>query len=136
MLGLCLIFFFIVITAIYVPLSQPRLHEINADNFKRKQVRHLTFLFRGLNGMTRTLCNVKSYGIIYPIYVFHILGYVLAMVLTTLAVILLFAFNITIGIVTIVIIIVSVTYMLAYVITIMICIQISKKRSRNKEMLY
>lgn len=135
MTGLCifLIVFIISLTALIVPFGNTRLFEVNADNFNRKKIKRLSFLFRGIGGKGCVYGDVKEYGIIYPIYVFHLLGYALFFSLIALVFILLFAFNLPITLVTIIVFSVSLSFACAYCITILICIAISKKRDKMKE---
>ena len=75
-------------TAAIVPFTQyksPSLPHINIKNFKIKRIKRLSFLFRGLYG-----ADVKKDGVIYPMYIFHIIGYVIAIALVITPVILYF----------------------------------------------
>lgn len=126
-----IIVFFIVLTMLYVPISQRQLHEINTDNFKRKRITHFAFLFREINGR-----DVKTYGIIYPIYCFYIIGYVLTVVLISLVFILLFTFAVQVETVSLIVSLTSILFMSAYVVTVLVLIHISNKRNKEKEIVY
>ncbi|MCH5260968.1 MAG: hypothetical protein J1F18_14505 [Lachnospiraceae bacterium] len=135
MTGLCIfsIVLFISLTALCVPFGNSRLYGVNPNNFKRKKVKYLSFLFRGVGGKNCIYGDVKEYGIIYPIYVFHILGYLLATLLIGLVFILLFVFKMHIALVSIILFSVFLGFACVYCIATMICVIISKKRDKIKE---
>lgn len=64
-----------VCTGLLVPLRQ-RFSKIDPQYFKRVKVKFPSFLFVGI-GNRRETGNVRSYGVILPMFLLHILGYLL-----------------------------------------------------------
>lgn len=117
------------IIASLVPISQINsIPSINEENFKIKQIKRLSFLFRGLYG-----CDVKIFGVIYPMYIFHIVGYVMAVVSSAAILVMYFACNVdvyTTGISGFIIIMGSFNI---YCVGLFICWLVSKKRDKKKK---
>ncbi len=62
-----------VCTGLLVPLRQ-RYLKIDPELFKRVKVKFPSFLFAGI-GDKKTTGNVKNFGVIVPMFVLHIVGY-------------------------------------------------------------
>lgn len=60
-------------TALLVPLRQ-RFSRIDPKYFRRVRVRFPSFLFAGI-GSRQGTGNVREYGVIVPMFVLHVLGY-------------------------------------------------------------
>ena len=63
-------------TALLVPFRQ-NWSRVDPKYFKRVKVKFLSFLFVGIGGNKSEHGNVKNYGVIIPMFVMHILGYLL-----------------------------------------------------------
>ena len=129
MLIISLSFFLSLTLAIIVPITQDERHYvIEPENFKKKKIKNLSFLFRGYCEGFGKHGNVNTYGVIYPMFVFHIVGYIMSLVLFSITLVLVCAFNIDEIIVFIINIATLFSFFIAYIITIRICVSISKKR--------
>ena len=64
-----------VCTALLVPLRQ-RYSRIDPKYFKRVKVKFPSFLFAGI-GSRKDTGNVRNYGVIVPMFILHIFGYLL-----------------------------------------------------------
>ena len=117
------------IIASLVPISQfNSVPIINEENFKRKQIKRLSFLFRGLYGG-----DVKIFGVIYPMYIFHIVGYVIATVSSAVILVMYFAFNVDVYTTGTTAFCIIMCAFIAYEVALFICWLISKKRDKKKE---
>lgn len=68
-----------VCTALLVPLRQ-RYSKIKPKYFRKVKVKFPSFLFAGI-GSRKDMGNVRAYGVIVPMFVLHILGYLLTLAL-------------------------------------------------------
>ena len=125
---------FTFVIALAVPFSQYKSVYINPDNFKRKKVKRFSFMFRGIGGKDCIYGNVKTYGVAYPLYIFHIIGYILSLISLALTFVLLFAFNVSINIITYVNLSICLGFLIIYIIGITILEFISKKRDKEKDL--
>ncbi len=68
-----------VCTGLLVPLRQ-RFSKLDPKYFRRIKVRGLSFLFAGIGARSDT-GNVRTFGVIVPMFVLHITGYILTLAL-------------------------------------------------------
>lgn len=113
------------------PFRQP-FSKVDPKYFKRKKVRFLSFLFSGIGGRKSETGNVKTYGIILPMYVLHILGYVLTLALWIAMPLLYNPGGIDLDILVVVPVAVALFQTLAVVITESVCYAITRKKHREE----
>ncbi len=68
-----------VCTGLLTPLRQ-RFSKVDPRYFRRVKVRFPSFMFAGIGDKSST-GNVKTYGVITPMFVLHIIGYILTIAL-------------------------------------------------------
>lgn len=95
-----LIVFSILCTALIAPLAQFNRYDINPTYFKRVKIKHCFFI-RGLGGKDNIYGDIKNYGVIYPMLVIQILGYILSVISCILVLVLIFALKISVVVVAI-----------------------------------
>lgn len=117
--------------AVMTPLANLNLYEINTDYFKKIKVKKFTRLFRGIGSGDCIYKDVKNYGIIIPMFILHIVGYVLSLLSVAVALILLFVFKIGYKYTAITLFAMAGIFMAIIALTIVICIAITKKRDKN-----
>lgn len=88
-----LIAFCIPLMFIIPRFSQWNRYDINPEHFKKIKVQKLHFLFSGLGGKDCIYHSVKKYGVILPMFIYQISGYLCAIIAVGLTLILLFIFN-------------------------------------------
>lgn len=112
-----------------VPITQfNSLPDINEDNFKIKHINKLSFLFRGMYWS-----DVKIHGVIYPMYILHIIGYVMAAVSSAVILLMYFAFNVDEHTTGVTGFFIAMGSFVAYEVTLFILLLISKKRDKKKQ---
>jgi hypothetical protein len=130
-----LMFFLIIICTIIMflvaPFAQIRLYEIEPEYFKRIKVGRLSFLFRGIGGKHSVYSNVKEYGVIIPMFIIQILGYLFAIISWIIVPLLYFVFDLNITSIAIVVACILGAELLVVVIMILICMAISKYKKRQ-----
>lgn len=62
-------------------------------NFKKIKIKRFSFLFKGIGGKDSIYGSVKDYGIILPMFILQILGYILC-ILSIIIVVLCIAFHV------------------------------------------
>lgn len=97
-----LIVFSILCTALIAPLAQFNRYDINPTYFKKVKVRRCVHLIRGLGGRSSKYGDVKNYGVIYPMFLIQILGYILSICVSIIDFVLVFALNLSVTVVAIV----------------------------------
>lgn len=70
---LCISIMFLV-----TPFMQENLYEIEPKYFKRIKIKRLSFMFRGIGGKKSICGSAKEYGVIIPMLVIQIMGYLFA----------------------------------------------------------
>ena len=63
-----------------VPFTQATLTEINPSNFRRVKLRKFKWLFRTIGSKDSIYSNIENFGIPIPIFILHIMGYILAFI--------------------------------------------------------
>lgn len=129
-ISIILTFIIAIIIGGIAPLMNFRLYEINPDYFKKVKVKNFSRLFKGLGGKNSIYGDVKNYGIIYPMFIMHILGYIFSILSIIVAFLLLYAFNITPLVVIIVIGCIFVIDLIILFVTTAVCAIISKKKDK------
>lgn len=121
---------FVFFSALITPSMNFRLYEVNPEHFKKVKVVKFSWLFKGVGGKNSIYRDVKNYGIILPMFIMHIIGYIIS-ILIIIVVTLLLIFKISP-----LIIIITISSLLAldllslFAIT-TVCIIISKKRDQK-----
>ena len=124
-------FLIFVLISLFVPITQFKsVPIINENNFKTKQIKKLSFLFRGLYGG-----DVKLHGVIYPMYILHIIGYVMGAVSSAVVLLMYFAFNVDVHTTGVTGFVIIANLVVIYEITLFILWVISKKRDKKKDSL-
>lgn len=100
---------------------------INIKNFKRKKIKRLSFLFRGLYGT-----DVKKYGVIYPMYIMHIIGFFIAIASVIMSVVLYYFTNLGWNVVVIEVFIMM-GFDCVYFVVVDICGRLSKRRDKQRD---
>lgn len=114
-----------------VPFYSVRLYEINPEYFRKVKIKKLNFMFRGIGGKGSVYGDVHNYGIILPIFVVQIIGFILT-IIQLIVIPLLFIF-IGIDYITIIVIGSSFCFYIIILITVsLICIGISKHKDKMK----
>lgn len=128
-----LIVFSILCTAFIAPSAQYNNYEINPQYFKKIKLRNKaqSFFFKGIGGKDCTYGDTIKYGVIYPMFVIQVLGYILSICSLILTFVLIFAFKTSIVTVAVVNCLMLLFQGIAYVITTLACIAVT--RSKNKE---
>lgn len=120
-----------VFLSIVTPLMNFRLYEVDPEHFKRVKVKKFTWLFKGLGGKNSMCNDVKNYGIIIPMFIMHIVGYILSITTLILGLILILIVNVTPIIAVIISCTILVIMLIALFITVFIC-YIKSKHKDNK----
>ena len=116
-----------VCTALLVPFRQLWLG-VDPQYFKRVKVKFPAFLFVGLGGRKSKYGNVKEYGVIAPMFVLHILGYLLTLLLWAAMPTLYYRFGIDLDVLVVVPLAFALLFTIIVVVTEAICVSISRKR--------
>lgn len=120
-----------VCTGMLVPFRQLWLH-VDPKYFKRVKVKFPAFLFVGIGGSKAEHGNVKNYGVIVPMFVLHILGYILTLLLWAAMPVLYYRFGIELDILVVVPLAVALPFTIIVVVTEAICVSVSRKRHREE----
>ena len=114
-------------TALLVPFRQPWL-KVDPQYFKRVKVKFPAFLFVGIGGSKSETGNVKEYGVIVPMFVLHIVGYVLTLLLWATIPTLYYSFGIDLDVLVVVPLAFALPFTVAVVVTEAICRSTSRKK--------
>lgn len=123
-----LIVFSILCTALIAPLSQFNRYDINPTYFKRVKVKRCCYLIRGLGGRNSKYGDVKNFGVIYPMFLIQILGYILSFSAVVLALVLVFASQASVIVVAIVSCSILIFQGVICAIIILSCVIVTKKK--------
>ena len=118
-------------TALLVPLRQRRLH-IEPKYFKRVKVKFLSLLFVGIGNKSEQ-GDVKNFGVIVPMFVLHIVGYVLAAFILVSIPTFYYRVGLDLDALFTVPLLITVPYITAVVITETVCVSMSRKRAKLEE---
>lgn len=88
-----LIIFCIVLMSFITPFTNWGFHNVNTELFTKIKIKKCAWLFKGSGGKHSIYGDVKHYGIIKPMFILHILGYILSLLSIITALIMLFVFN-------------------------------------------
>ena len=130
-LSIFYILFFTVLMSLLPPLAQIRLYEIEPEKFKKVRIKYFSFLFRGIGGKGCVYGNVREYGVILPMFVFQLLGYILSILSCIAVPILYFVFELPLEISELIIFIVFGAECIGLVVVTVICIAKSKSKQLN-----
>ena len=119
-------------TALLVPFRQPWLN-IDPKYFKRVKVKFPAFLFVGIGGKKSEYGNVKEYGVIVPMFVLHILGYVVTLLLWAAMPTLYYRFGIDLDVLVVVPLAVALPFTIAVVVTEAVCRSVNRKKQLDDE---
>ena len=114
-------------TATLVPLRQYSLR-IDARYFRRVKVKFFAFLFAGIGGRRSEQGDVKNFGVIVPMFVLHVLGYVLTLFIWAIVPTLYYRFGIDLDVLVLIPFAVAMPFGIAVVVTEFICVSLSSKR--------
>lgn len=104
------------------PASQIRASvRINPEKFKKVKIKRFSFMFRGIGGRSSIYGDVKKYGIIVPMFVIHIIGYVLCVFSIIITCVLYFGFKVLIRNIALVVFGTLVFEIIICIITIIVC---------------
>ena len=118
-------------TALLVPLRQLWLR-VDPKYFKRIKVKFPAFLFVGIGGKKAEHGNVKEYGVIISMFVLHILGYVMTLLLWATMPTLYYRFGIELDVLVVVPIAFALLFTIIVVITEAVCVSTSRKRHQEE----
>lgn len=119
--------FLTLLIPLIVPFFSVRLYEINPEYFRKVKIRKLSFMFRGIGGKESIYGDVRNYGVIIPIFVVQIIGYLLTLI-QLIMIPLLYIF-VSISYITIIVIgSVFCAYIIGLTIVSLVCIGISKRK--------
>lgn len=124
--------FVVFIISALAPFMQIRLYEINPDLFSKIKIKRFSFLFRGVGGKTSIYGDVQEYGIVLPLFILQVLGYVIASLVIVTVLLLLYMFKLDLNTIAIIVAIIMISYSMIAIATTAIVILISKKRAKNK----
>lgn len=130
-LEIVLALIFIFITPLMAPAITFRLYEVDPECFKKVKIKRPTFLFCGIGGKDCIYGDVKKYGVILPLFVVQLVGYILTILQIILAPILIIVEKIEY----LVVLVnggVFALYTFSLITLTIICICISKRRSKMK----
>lgn len=113
-------------TGLLVPLRQLWLR-VDPQYFKRVKVKLLPWLFVGVGGRRSEQGRPKSYGVIVPMFVLHIVGYLLTVALWVVVPTLYYRVGLDLDVLVIVPVAFALPFVIAVVITEMVCVRISRK---------
>ncbi len=113
-------------TALLAPMRQRRL-KVDGQYFRRVKVRYLYFLF-GSMGTKQEGRDVRSYGVILPMFVLHIIGYILTVGIWA-AVPVLYRYGVDLEYLWAVPLAVDLVYTLTLTVTEAVCVRVSARRA-------
>lgn len=121
-----------VCTALLVPLRQYRLR-VEPRFFQRVKVKFPAFLFAGVGGRRSNQGDVKNFGVIVPMFVLHIVGYVLTLFIWAIVPTLYYRVGIDLDVLFVIPLAVAVAFVVAVVVTELVCVQISRKKQLEQQ---
>lgn len=129
--GILMILLMIAIMAGLVPFYYSRLRDLNPDYFKKIKLKKFSKLFIGYGGKSTIYGDVKQYGVIFPIFVLHIIGYTLSVLSFILSFVLYFIFDLNIVTIEIIILAILLAEVIIVLLTDFYCSIKSKRKGEN-----
>lgn len=118
--------------ALLVPLRQYRLR-IDPRFFKRIKVKFPAFMFAEIGGSKSEYGNVKDFGVIIPMFILHIVGYVLALFIGAIVPVLYYRLGIDTDVLFVIPLGIAVLYVIAVVVTEYLCVSFSRKKQLEQQ---
>ncbi len=127
-----LISFCIFLMSAIVPLYYSRTRDLKPEYFRKIKIRIFTKLFIGYGNKDSIYRDVAKYGVIFPIFILHILGYSLSILSIIAFFTMYFAFKINIVTIAITIACTLAIESIILIVTDLTCSLISKKKDEEK----
>ena len=121
-----------VCTAVLVPFRQYRLR-VEPRFFKRVKVKFLSFLFAGVGGSNSEQGDVKNFGVIVPMFVLHIIGYALTLLICAIVPTLYYAVGLETDVLFVIPLGIALVYVIAVVITEYMCVRFSRNMLKQEQ---
>ena len=119
-------------TALLVPLRQLRLR-VEPRFFKRIKVKFPAFLFVGIGGRRAEQGDVANFGVIIPMFVLHIVGYVLSVLILAIVPALYYKAGVDTDVLFLIPLAFAVPFVVAVVVTEYLCVSITRKKQQEEE---
>ena len=116
-------------TALLVPFRQPW-SRVDPKYFKRVKVKFLSFMFVGIGGNKSEHGNVKNYGVIIPMFLMHILGYILTIAMWIAIPLLYYRVPLELDVLVVVPVAVALPFTVLVIVTEAICVAIGRNRQQ------
>lgn len=129
-LEIIFILFMIFCIARLVPYANEKIDYVNPEIFKKVKIKKFSWLFTGFNGKDTIYSDKKKYGVILPMFIMHILGYILSLISLILLVVLA-SIGINMDLITYIIFGTLLFHLVVYDIVLGVCSIISKKHDKN-----
>lgn len=119
-------------TALLVPFRQYGLR-VEPRFFKRIKVKFPSFLFVGIGSKKSEQSDVRNFGVIIPMFVLHIVGYLLTLLIWAIVPALYYRVGVDLDVLVLIPLAIAIPFVIAVVITEYVCVWFSGKKKHEEE---